>query len=276
MKSWKRGIYSDTIGETINAHRWRRIAVNPTWFMGKENDMYDPKQESYTKTEYDKLRDENAILKEHETKAIDGCIRLRGEIKAKDEEIERLTPKPILFGYLTDFKIIASTHVPEGQIWFASEAQLDVALECSRKQIESMTAEKEKLRDETEGLRLIVLKVDHYCHTNDINMEQFLKGNNMSDRAEYLKCYGYVAGEYTNKCHTCKKEFTGDKRAITCEDCATNMALTNIIVVIKILQDANRRYRLALEKLSKLGNEPFLGNSDGNIIAQRALKDKDI
>jgi hypothetical protein len=27
----------------------------------------------------------------------------------------------------------------------------------------------------------------------------------------------------------------------------------------------------ALEKLSRLGNEPFLGNSDGNVIAQRAL-----
>ena len=29
----------------------------------------------------------------------------------------------------------------------------------------------------------------------------------------------------------------------------------------------------ALDKLARLGNEPFLGNSDGNIIAQEALKE---
>ena len=29
--------------------------------------------------------------------------------------------------------------------------------------------------------------------------------------------------------------------------------------------------REALEKLARLGNEPHLGNSDGNVIAQRAL-----
>lgn len=31
------------------------------------------------------------------------------------------------------------------------------------------------------------------------------------------------------------------------------------------------RYREALEKLARLGNEPHLGNSNGNDIAQRAL-----
>lgn len=32
------------------------------------------------------------------------------------------------------------------------------------------------------------------------------------------------------------------------------------------------RYKAALEKLARLGNEPMLGNSDGNKIAQEALK----
>ena len=31
------------------------------------------------------------------------------------------------------------------------------------------------------------------------------------------------------------------------------------------------RYRAALEKLARLGNEPHYGNSDGNRIAQEAL-----
>jgi len=35
-----------------------------------------------------------------------------------------------------------------------------------------------------------------------------------------------------------------------------------------------KRYKTALEKLARLGNEPHLGNSDGNIIAQKALKGK--
>ncbi len=33
-----------------------------------------------------------------------------------------------------------------------------------------------------------------------------------------------------------------------------------------------RKYRSALEELSKLGNEPHLGNSDGNRIAQKAIE----
>ena len=35
----------------------------------------------------------------------------------------------------------------------------------------------------------------------------------------------------------------------------------------------NKRLREALEKLARLGNEPMLGNSVGNIIAQEALKE---
>ena len=40
----------------------------------------------------------------------------------------------------------------------------------------------------------------------------------------------------------------------------------------KKLEEDNKRLRKALEKLSKLGNEPYLGNSIGNKIAQQALK----
>ena len=39
------------------------------------------------------------------------------------------------------------------------------------------------------------------------------------------------------------------------------------------LEAENQRLREALEKLARLGNEPMLGNSVGNIIAQEALKE---
>ncbi len=35
-----------------------------------------------------------------------------------------------------------------------------------------------------------------------------------------------------------------------------------------------KRYEEALEKLARLGNEPLLGNSDGNMIARKALLEK--
>jgi len=38
------------------------------------------------------------------------------------------------------------------------------------------------------------------------------------------------------------------------------------------LKDQLKAKNDALDKLARLGNEPFLGNSDGNIIAQKALK----
>lgn len=43
--------------------------------------------------EYKKLQTENDNLKELETAAIDGCLRLRDELKAKDEEITRLNER---------------------------------------------------------------------------------------------------------------------------------------------------------------------------------------
>jgi len=44
--------------------------------------------------------------------------------------------------------------------------------------------------------------------------------------------------------------------------------------IISQLRAENKKYKIALDKLSRLGNEPELGNSDGNIIAQQALKDE--
>ena len=36
-------------------------------------------------------------------------------------------------------------------------------------------------------------------------------------------------------------------------------------------ESREERYRVALEKLAKLGNEPYYGNSEGNVIAREAL-----
>jgi hypothetical protein len=44
------------------------------------------------------------------------------------------------------------------------------------------------------------------------------------------------------------------------------------VEVIKQLEAQNTKFRAALETLAKLGNEPHYGNSDGNCIAQEALK----
>ena len=41
------------------------------------------------------------------------------------------------------------------------------------------------------------------------------------------------------------------------------------------LRTENEQLKEALEKLARLGNEPHLGNSEGNVIAQQALKDCD-
>ncbi len=43
------------------------------------------------------------------------------------------------------------------------------------------------------------------------------------------------------------------------------------IRIIKQLQTKNEKYRIALKVLARIGNEPELGNSDGNVIAQSAL-----
>ena len=42
--------------------------------------------------------------------------------------------------------------------------------------------------------------------------------------------------------------------------------------LVNAIRTENARYKTALERLARLGNEPELGNSLGNRIAQQALK----
>ena len=51
-------------------------------------------------------------------------------------ENKRLKPKPLLFGNLFGFKVIINEAVPDNQIWFATQAQINEALEYSRIQLE--------------------------------------------------------------------------------------------------------------------------------------------
>jgi hypothetical protein len=47
-------------------------------------------------------------------------------------------------------------------------------------------------------------------------------------------------------------------------------------IQVRSLSDQNKRLADALEKLARLGNEPHYGNSDGNMIARKALGDSDV
>lgn len=60
-------------------------------------------------------------------------------------------------------------------------------------------------------------------------------------KAEYLKCFGYADGVYACKCHTCKGQFTGDRRAIACKPCATDMALTSTVHIIDACEAEKER-----------------------------------
>lgn len=52
--------------------------------------------------------------------------------------------------------------------------------------------------------------------------------------------FGYADGGYTCECHRCRKEFTGDKRAITCKGCAEILLKesTPIIVTMRHVRSA--------------------------------------
>ncbi len=70
----------------------------------------------------------------------------------------------------------------------------------------------------------------------------------------------------TDMCECLCCETEGDCIEGICQNCALFISK-----VEKDLRNENKRYKDALEKLSRLGNEPHLGNSDGNKIAQQAL-----
>lgn len=61
-----------------------------------------------------------------------------------------LTALPLLFGNLDSFKVIISEQVPKDQIWFATQAQLDEALEYSQQQIQKALKEKGESKHELE------------------------------------------------------------------------------------------------------------------------------
>ena len=46
----------------------------------------------------------------------------------------------------------------------------------------------------------------------------------ITDYTDGFRLLGFATGFYTNKCTDCGKEFTGDKRACMCFDCAINGA----------------------------------------------------
>ena len=52
----------------------------------------------------------------------------------------------------------------------------------------------------------------------------------MTQESKTYPIGGYAPGNYFCKCVTCKKEFTGDKRAVQCEPCAVEMVNTKITV----------------------------------------------
>lgn len=75
--------------------------------------------------------------------------------------------------------------------------------------------------------------------------------------------------ELTEKLKATEEERLFWRRELRLSDAGLNMAEDRI----KELAAENKRLREALEKLARLGNEPMLGNSVGNIIAQEALKE---
>jgi len=66
-------------------------------------------------------------------------------------------------------------------------------------------------------------------------------------------CYLHTGGAPVEPCCTCGAQDAMDE--------------------IDLLKAELKAKDAALEKLARLGNEPYLGNSEGNIIAQQALKE---
>lgn len=67
------------------------------------------------------------------------------ELQAENERLRKrnaeLEPKPLWFDMLLGFKVIISEDVPDHEIWFATNEQLQEALDYSRKQIEQALKE---------------------------------------------------------------------------------------------------------------------------------------
>jgi len=48
---------------------------------------------------------------------------------------------------------------------------------------------------------------------------------------------GYAPGQYLSHCAQCENQFVGDKRAVTCKDCAFIIAVERIIELEKMLEN---------------------------------------
>jgi hypothetical protein len=60
---------------------------------------------------------------------------------------------------------------------------------------------------------------------------------------------GFAPGNYTCKCVSCKENFTGDKRAVQCEDCAEK---ENEVNLKKELKDLKNKYNSWLKDLENV------------------------
>jgi hypothetical protein len=75
-------------------------------------------------------------------------------------------------------------------------------------------------------------------------------------------------------CEECEQSLVDPETGVTalCMTC-WNAMVTKLRAEIDSLKAELKAKDAALEKLARLGNEPYLGNSEGNIIAQQALKE---
>ena len=99
---------------------------------------YDPQREVYVvKLASEALGKTAEEAKERAKKLLQAYQQAERELYFLEDK-----PKPLLFGDLYSFNVIVSEEVPDNQIWFATQEQLEKALEYSQKQIEKYIQEK--------------------------------------------------------------------------------------------------------------------------------------
>ena len=116
-------------------------------------------------------------------------------------------------------------------------------------------------------------EIDEGIYGGDYDIFQFMKECQAELKAkdaeitglrDYVKSYAACTWDGIGACPEC-----GLERGVFKPQAAIEHG--NIITELKAELKAKDA---ALEKLARLGNEPYLGNSEGNIIAQQALKEK--
>jgi len=104
----------------------------------------------------------------------------------------------------------------------------------------------------------------HWCDVSRLNADLKAKDAEITGLRDYVKSYAACTWDGIGACPEC-----GLERGVFKPQAAIEHG--NIITELKAELKAKDA---ALEKLARLGNEPYLGNSEGNIIAQQALKEK--